>query len=601
MSLLEVEKLEVQYDKDGMKTEAVKGLSFTIEEGEIVGIVGESGCGKSSAMRALMGLYPETAKVSCKRLYFQGKEEPVCAEKKQVPEGMAMIFQDPFSYLNPTVKIGEQIAQAIRVHEGGRKRQVKQRVCELLDMVGIRNPQKRMRQYPHELSGGMRQRVVTAVALACSPKLIIADEPTTALDVIAQGQMIGLLKKVAKETNVSILLVSHDFAVIASMCERVYVMKEGSFVEEGPTEEVFYNPQNPYTREFLQYIKEPGRKERKREAEKETLLRLDAVTKLYPDRQAKRRIGEEGVRDISFTIRAGETFGLIGESGCGKSTLAKLITGQKKPDRGAMYYQMMRADALPKKKRRECLEKIQMVFQDPYASLNPKMTVGKALLEAFSADTRKREGLEACRKKVEQMLVCVGLSPQDAGKYPEEFSGGQRQRIGIARALIRDPEILVCDEAVSALDVSIQAQVLRVLEDLQKKMQIACLFISHDLHVIRQISQNVGVMYLGSLVECGQTKDVLSDPWHPYTKELLKANPEPDPKKARRKKYTMLREKKEWTGKGCPYLEQCGYKMERCEKESPPRYQFGNREVACFLYSEEHRKGNKDVPMTAQI
>ncbi len=268
MSLLEVEKLEVQYDKDGMKTEAVKGLSFTIEEGEIVGIVGESGCGKSSAMRALMGLYPEIAKVSCKRLYFQGKEEPVCAEKKQVPEGMAMIFQDPFSYLNPTVKIGEQIAQAIRVHEGGRKRQVKQRVCELLDMVGIRNPQKRMRQYPHELSGGMRQRVVTAVALACSPKLIIADEPTTALDVIAQGQMIGLLKKVAKETNVSILLVSHDFAVIASMCERVYVMKEGAFVEEGPTEEVFYNPQNPYTREFLQYIKEPGRKERKREAEK---------------------------------------------------------------------------------------------------------------------------------------------------------------------------------------------------------------------------------------------------------------------------------------------------------------------------------------------
>lgn len=599
MSLLEVGNLNVQFHKDGKKIRAVKDLSFHVGEGEIVGVIGESGCGKSTAMRALMGLLGNEADASCERFCFLGEEGTFSPNKVQ--KKMAMIFQDPFLYLNPTVKIGKQIEQAVRIHSGGNKKERRQRVCDLLEMAGIRMPKQRMSQYPHELSGGMRQRVVTAIALACNPKLIIADEPTTALDVIVQGQMILLLKRLAKETKAAVLLVSHDFGVIASMCERVYVMKEGTFIEQGTVEEIFYAPQKTYTKDLLKNARRTRIKVDATETE-EVLLKLSNVTKLYPNRFTQgKAVQKEGVQNISFAIREGETFGLIGESGCGKSTLAEIITGQKRPDAGEMYYRSFRTDLLKKSARKKYLEKIQMVFQDTCESLNPRMTAGKALTEALKADKRQILTAEERKERAVQILKDVGLAEEDMWKYPKEFSGGQRQRVCIARALIRNPELLVCDEAVSALDVSIQTQILRLLKEIQRRTRIACLFISHDLEVVGKISQNVGVMYLGNLVECGNTQEICTDPWHPYTKQLLECKPDPDPKKARRKKYAPLRERQEETHKGCPYLGQCSYRMECCEKAAPPRYQFGSRKVACFLYSREHRKGNTDMPMTSQI
>lgn len=671
MSLLEVRDLNVQFHNGGEK-EAVRGLSFHVEAGEIVGIVGESGCGKSTAMRAVMGLLGREAVISCGHFSFEGRKESLPLFR--VPEGMAMMFQDPSAYLNPTRKIGGQLIEAVRAREKISRAEAKKRAADLLEMTGIRKPQKRMRQYSFALSGGMQQRVVAAMALAVNPSLIIADEPTTALDVIVQGQIITLLKKMAEETKAAILLVSHDLGVVASLCQRIYVMKDGSVVEAGSAEEIFYAPKEEYTRALVRDARLEGMTAKKPSERKpecpakddlpggskqdsspdgpaqnispeesaqrrcggEEVLKLKHVTKIYRDERAGAlrfgqkdvlRLGQtapsfqrEGVRDISLTIQRGTTFGLIGESGSGKSTLAELITGQKKPDSGEIWYQGRRVDTLGRRERRRILQEIQMVFQDPYASLNPKLTAAEALLEAMRAQTKEArtakrgeiteteahktnihlETKAKQRERAVRLLEDVGIEAKDADKYPRAFSGGQRQRITIARALISNPQILVCDEAVSALDVSIRAQILELLSSVQRKRNVACLFISHDLNVVKQISQQVGVLYMGNLIETGKTKEICGDPWHPYTKQLLDANPVPDPKRARRKKYAPIRERSQ-TSAGCPYYGQCGYRMERCGRENPPRYRFGDREVACFLYAQEHRKGSTNLPMTSQI
>lgn len=609
MSLLRVEDLSVQFHDKDRRQEAVSHLSFEVCPGEIVGIVGESGSGKSTGMHAVLGLLPEKAEVACERILLDQREitppDLKLADRKVVKayertmeavrgNEIAMVFQDPLTYLNPTVKIGRQITETIRAHKKCSQKEALEHAEELLDLVGIRKASQRMRQYPFELSGGMRQRVVIAIALACEPKLLIADEPTTALDVTVQGQILELFKKISQEMGTAILFVSHDLGVIASLCRRVLVMQAGKLVEEGTVEDIFYEPRHPYTRKLLAQASKLQKLPENVKAG-EPLLRIEHVSKFYTDISYwKKQEKTEAVLDVSLQIGRGETYGLVGESGCGKSTLAKMVTGLLKPTAGRIVYE-------GEKKRLKY--PIQMVFQDPYASLNPRMTIGDILEEPLLLNTE--DSKEERLRKIEEMLKLVGLTLEDAQKYPRAFSGGQRQRIGIARALILEPGLLICDEPVSALDVSIQEQILSLLENIQKERGISYLFISHDLNVVKRISRNMGVMYAGSLVETGSTKEIYADPWHPYTKALLSAVLVPDPWKARRKRGVLHTEEKKVEvplGRGCSFAPRCGYAMDCCFTGRPDWYQFEGRKIACFLYSEEHAgRRSGSMKMTSQI
>ena len=603
MSVLEVRNLNVQYHTEQGVCQAVCGVSFSVEKGEIAGIVGESGSGKSTAMRAVMGLLKRNARVTADEIRVSG-------ESPRPGRNIAMIFQDSLSCLNPSVRIGRQIAETVRVREGCTWREAKKRALELLDLVGIRQPRIRMRQYPFELSGGMRQRVVIAIALACRPDLIIADEPTTALDAAVQAQILLLLRRIVRETGTSLLLVSHDLGVIASMCSSVYVMHSGEIVENGCAEDIFYAPREDYTRELLESA--AGRTKdmrrslsegRPRADREEILLSLEHVTREYDS--------HEGVRDISLTLEAGKTYALVGESGSGKTTLASILSGILKPDSGSVLYRGREAEGSA------CTGKIQMVFQDPAASLNPCLTAGQTLEEALRAADRSGVERETTRKmspgekkqirrdRAAAMLEQVGLSAEDMGKYPGSFSGGQRQRIAIARALITGPELLICDEALSSLDAMTGSRILELLLGFQRERGISILFISHDLHMVRRVSSRVGVLYGGRLVESGRTKEVCSDPWHPYTRQLLDAVPEADPVRARKIRTSYVQEQdrgEKKDGCGCPFAGRCGYAMDCCFEETPGNYIFGSRMVSCFLYSQEHsgRRG-EGYTMTSQI
>lgn len=603
MSVLEVRNLNVQYHTEQAICQAVRGVSFSVEKGEIAGIVGESGSGKSTAMLAVMGLLKRNARVTADEITVSGGAP--CPGRN-----IAMIFQDSLSCLNPSVRIGRQIAETVRVREGCTWREAKKRALELLDLVGIRQPRIRMRQYPFELSGGMRQRVVIAIALACRPDLIIADEPTTALDAAVQAQILLLLRRIVRETGTSLLLVSHDLGVIASMCSSVYVMHSGEIVESGCAEDIFYAPREDYTRELLESaagrtkdMRRPLSEGRPQADREEILLSLEHVTREYDS--------HEGVRDISLTLEEGETYALVGESGSGKTTLARILSGILKLDGGSVLYRGREAA------ERERTGKIQMVFQDPAASLNPCLTAGQTLEEALRAADKSGEGRETIKKKSSHekrqiwrekasvMLEQVGLSEEDMGKYPGSFSGGQRQRIAIARALINGPELLICDEALSSLDAVTGSRILELLLRFQRERGISILFISHDLHTVRQVSSRVGVLYGGRLVESGRTKEVCSDPWHPYTRQLLEAVPEADPVRARKIRASHVQEQdrgEKKAGRGCPFAGQCGYAMDCCFEETPGNYSFGGRMVSCFLYSQEHsgRRG-EGYTMTSQI
>ena len=594
MSILEVRNLSVQYHTGQESRQALDGISFSVGEGETVGIVGESGSGKSTAMLAVMGLLGDSAEVSSDGI-------TVCARPVQPGRDIAMILQDSLNCLNPAVKIGRQITETVRIHRKCTKKEAKERAEELLDMAGIRSPKLRMGQYPFELSGGMRQRVAIAIALACEPRVIIADEPTTALDAAVQVQILHLLKRIVEDTGTSLLVVSHDMGVIAALCSRVYVMKTGRIIEAGSAEEIFYAPVHEYTKKLLRDTK--GHKPipthpqeaHLRGKPQPPLLRLEHVTKVFGT--------DEGIRDVSMEIRAGEVYALAGESGSGKTTLARLLTGLLAPDDGKILYRGECLDA--GKGKRAWNGKIQMVFQDAYGSLNPCLTVGQALSEALRAQGGQDRLTPAeRRRRVEEMLCMAGLSPEDADRYPDEFSGGERQRIGIARALIPEPELLICDEAFSALDASTRKQVLDLLLSIQKEKKIACLFISHDLPLIRQVSSRISVLCRGRLVECGETKVVCSDPWHPYTKMLLNSVLPPDPLKAGKVRPVFAEEGTQGTdsGKGCPFAASCGYAMKCCFEETPGPYRFGSRETACFLYSEKHTgKRAEGYTMTSQI
>ena len=586
MRVLDIRKLSVQYHTEQGECRALEEMDLHVEEGEITGLVGESGSGKSTAMLAVMGLLKENASMQTEGI-------TVCGEPAVPGVNIAMVFQNPQSCLNPSVKIGRQITETVRARRHCGRREARERALELLDMTGIGNAKVRMGQYPFELSGGMLQRVVIAIALACEPRVIIADEPTTALDAAVQAQILRLLGKIVKETGTALLLVSHDLGVTASLCGRVYVMRKGRIVESGTVEDIFYDPREEYTRQLLDSVKK--KREVPEGAKEESLLKAENLTKEFDTR--------DGIRDVALELHEGEVFALAGESGSGKTTLARILTGILKEDSGSIFY---RKETLGRKERGG--RRIQMVFQDPYGSLNPCLTVGQTLDEALRAAGTEEERADwrIRRERIRDMLERVGLKEEDMDRYPSEFSGGQRQRVGIARALIVRPEILICDEALSSLDAVTQQQILDLLLDIQREQQIACLFISHDMHVIRRVSSRIGVMYGGRLVETGRTREVCSDPWHPYTKLLLEASPEADPLKARRIRSLPAGRwdagNRGQRGKRCPFAQECGYAMKCCGEQEPGTYRFGERAVSCFLYSEEHSgKRSRGYTMTSQI
>lgn len=570
MKLLEVENLTVQYP--GSANPACK-VSFQVESGELLGIAGASGAGKSTAMLALMGILPEQVQITSEKLKQHGTK--------------AMIFQDASASLNPLVRVGKQLTETILAHQRCTGKEARERAETLLDEVGIQDPGQRMKQYPFELSGGMKQRVAIAIALACNPDLIIADEPTTALDVTVQRQILDLLKKIAEETHTAIVLVSHDLGVIASMCSRVLVMKEGRIVEEGSMEQIFYEPAHPYTKKLSDMARKLYQVPEKKKTG-EVILRTQGLGRSFVKKSlfGKSR-SLEAVEPLSFEIHKGETFGLVGESGSGKTTLARMLTGIIPPSCGSF----------------SCEGKIQMIFQEASASFDPEFSLERILEEPLVI--QKKGSKKEREKRVAEMLGLVQMEKIDVRKTTAALSGGQRQRIAVARALLLNPELLICDESFSSQDILTQSRLLELLEEIQRKTQLSYMFISHDLQVVRRISQRMGVMYLGSMVEQGLTAEIYEEPWHPYTKELLRAMLPLDPKKAARQKRLILKEtrnRSQDTENGCPYAPRCRYAMECCHKEKPGSYRFGEREVRCFLYSEAHtKKCAKDYHMTSQI
>lgn len=605
--VLVVKHLSVQFQHGNQKEEAVQDVSFQVEDGEIVGIVGESGSGKSTVMRSIAGVLSADAKMTCETLWLREGKRSV-----------SMVFQDPFSYLNPTVKIERQMIETILLHskseaENGQsmkkrrsdeKKAAKHHAKILLEMTGIRNPENIMKRYPFELSGGQQQRIVLAIALACEPTLLIADEPTTALDVTVQRQILERLRRIARETHTSVLLVSHDLGVVAALADRILVMQEGTIVESGTTEEIFHEPKVDYTKKLVATAKSKQKRSRtKADGSNPELLSAEHLSFQYKRIHMWKREAVEAVCDVSFSLRKGECYGVVGESGSGKTTLARILTGIITPSEGKIFYQGEQWKSLQEGRSKAQRQKIQMVFQNCAKALDPKQTIKEALTEPL--EIRGDGSREAWEERVLKMLQKVGLDASACEKYPGELSGGQQQRIGIARALILEPELLVLDEPVSALDVTVQEQILQLLGKLQEEQDLTYFFISHDLNVVRRICDRIGVLYGGNLVESGRAEEVYKEPWHPYTKELMLSTLDPDPKKMRRKRTALQSvgtSDPEERSVGCPYAKRCGYTMECCKHEKPELYQFEDREVACFLYSEQYTgKRSKEYRMASQI
>ncbi len=549
--LLSVEDLKVEFPTEGGVVNAVNGVSFEIAHGRTLGIVGESGSGKSVCALSTMGLTrAEGARISG-RILFEGADLLTLAERDiRALRGneLAMIFQDPLSSLHPLYRVGAQIAEGIRAHREVSRRAARGQAIALLDLVGLPEPSRRVDAYPHELSGGMRQRVMIAMALANEPKLLIADEPTTALDVTVQAQILALLRRLREELGMALVLVTHDLGVVAEMADEIAVMQAGLIVERGTAEQVLAAPRHPYTQGLLRAsptLERHGQSQRddrdKREGgddgegEEEgtavaapPLLQVRDLVKRFPVMRGvvfQREVDAvEAVAGISFELRRGEALGLVGETGCGKSTTARLIMRLLEPTDGEIRFEghdiaHLRGQAL-KAARRE----MQIVFQDPYSSLNPRKTAGSIVGEPFAIHGLHPDRAER-RRAVGELLDRVGLRPEHHNRYPHEFSGGQRQRIGIARALALRPKLLIADEPVSALDVTIQAQILELLRELQRELGLTLLLISHDLAVVRQMADRVAVMRAGKIVELAPNETLYSSPTHPYTRELLASVP----------------------------------------------------------------------------
>lgn len=536
--LLQVENLKISFSTGDSLLEVVSDVSFDIGYGKTVGIVGESGSGKSVSARSIMKLLENNAVVDeGSRIRFNGEEllEKTDREMRRIRgKDIGMIFQDPMSSLNPTMRIGKQISETIQIHEKASKKEAAARAKEIMHLVGIPDVDDRFNQYPHEFSGGMRQRIIIAIALACSPKLLIADEPTTALDVTIQAQILELLKDIQMKTGTSILLITHDFGVVANMCEDIVVMNKGRVVEKGSTMEIFNSPKEDYTKRLLAAIPnlhaEKSQESKDKLADiysgtREKLLEVNTLAKHFP---LGRGTTLKAVNDISFDIYRGETLGLVGESGSGKSTTGRTILRLQDATSGETVFEGSDINKYKKRQMKDMRKRVQFVFQDPYSSLNPRQKVKDIIGEALDIhklfpNKKKRND------RVKELLHLVGLDGSFSERFPHEFSGGQRQRIGIARALAVEPDFIVLDEPLSALDASVQATIVELLEDLQRKLNLTYLFIAHDLATVKKLSDRVAVMYKGNIVELTDSEELFKNPIHNYTKKLLSAIPVPDP------------------------------------------------------------------------
>lgn len=564
--LLDVQNLIIAVNQDQESRDLVRGISFQIDRQEIIGLVGESGSGKSLTSLALMCLLNPPLNIRSGTITFKG--EDLCTYKEKALQGVrgqqiAMIFQEPMSSLNPVMRCGDQVDEMMQIHHNWSKEKIRNRTLELFEKVQLPDVERIYRAFPHELSGGQLQRVMIAMAIACEPDLLIADECTTALDVTVQQEILELLRDLNKELGVAVLFISHDLALVQGLVDRVIVMRDGEIVEQGAKEQVFNAPKHPYTFQLLasrppldinlsklpkpsffagdemdysslekfynEHRKDSAQIARRKESIKASpiLVEVKNLMKSYPS--AKNFWGRptayvHAVKNISFNIRKGETLGLVGESGCGKSTLSKTLLALQPADSGDVLFNGVSIFGLSTRALRAMRKDIQYIFQDPYSSLNPRLSIGQAIqepMEVHGVLTNRK----ARKERTMELLDLVGLEPDHYNRYPHQFSGGQRQRICIARALALDPKFIVCDEIVSALDVSVQAQVLNLLIELREKFELSLLFVSHDLSIVKFISDRILVMQQGNVVESGWVDEVYSNPKNPYTETLLKAIP----------------------------------------------------------------------------
>jgi peptide/nickel transport system ATP-binding protein len=574
--LLEIKNLTTEFCSDEGNIKAVDGINFQLNKGETLGIVGESGSGKSVTSLSVMRLIAAPGKISGGQIIYS--KENKSADLLSLPEKeirkyrgkeIAMIFQEPMTSLNPVMRCGKQVTEALQLHLKMSKKEAKKRTIQLFDEVQLPLPAEMFRRYPHELSGGQKQRVMIAMAMSCNPSVLIADEPTTALDVTVQKTILELIKKLQSEHGMSVIFISHDLGVIAEITDRVLVMYKGKIVEEGAVKNVFQNPQHPYTKgliacrppmnirlrklpvvgDFME-TEENGtvrekkkditditsnlivtKEERKSFHEKifgaQPVLKVEHLKTYFPVRKSlfgRTKNYIKAVDDVSFDVYPGETLGLVGESGCGKTTLGRTLLRLIEPTGGKVLYKSIDIATLSPNDLRKTRKNIQIIFQDPYSSLNPRMTIGNAILEPMEVH-RLYDNNKTRKEKVIELLEKVNLSARYYGRYPHEFSGGQRQRICIARALALHPEFIICDESVSALDVSIQAQVLNLLNDLKREFGFTYIFISHDLSVVKFMSDRMIVMKDGKIQEYGDADEIYSNPKTEYTRKLIAAVP----------------------------------------------------------------------------
>jgi peptide/nickel transport system ATP-binding protein len=592
-TLLEVAGLNVSFATRDGEVQAVRDLSFSLGAGEVLGIVGESGSGKTQAALALTGLLAGNSRMSGSVL-FEGRQladAPEAALADIRGARIAMIFQDPMTALNPYLTIGAQMSLVLRRHRKlGRAAALAE--CErLLNAVHITDAGRRLRMYPHELSGGMRQRVMIATALLCRPALLIADEPTTALDVTVQAQILALMAELRTDFGTAVILITHDLGIAAGSCDRLLVMRGGQCVEQGGVEQIYRAPRSSYTQDLLAAVPrlDDGRV-RTPLAPAPALLEVSELAVHYRVPAGGAAFGPQTLRaldGVALRLAPGETLGVVGESGCGKSTLARAILRLVAPTHGRVCLLGAELAGLSEADVRPHRRDMQLVFQDPLAALDPRMTVRDIVAEplgAFEAEL----GAAEVTARVGEALQQVGLDPAWMNRYPHQFSGGQCQRIGIARALVLKPQLLVCDEAVSALDVTVQAQIIALLLELQAKLGLAMIFIAHDLAVVRRISHRIMVMYLGRVMEVADAATLCAAPLHPYSRALIAAVPLPDPRLERQRKRVLT------TGEvpslfappsGCPFRTRCSHAIERCVSEVPVLRTVGNSSVAC------HRAG----------
>ncbi len=580
--LLEVKDLEVQFETENKTITAVKRISFTLHRGETVGIVGESGSGKSVTSLSIMRLIAEPpGRISNGKILFytEGGDAidflalPEKEMQKHRGNDVAMIFQEPMTSLNPVYTCGDQVMEAILIHQKIGKEAARQQTIALFEKVQLPDPERAFRSYPHQLSGGQKQRVMIAMAMSCNPSILIADEPTTALDVTVQKTILELMKDLQRESDTAVVFITHDLGVIADIADRVLVMYKGEIVEEGTVEQIFKSPKHPYTKsllacrpplgdrlrrlpvvaDFMEVVKnEDGSTHIVEKADSigqlltemkipqaeiqarlanlmknEPILRVENLKTWFPSKRnffGKPIEFVKAVDDVSFVVYPGETLGLVGESGCGKTTLGRTILRLSPATEGSIFFENEDLTKMEAQRLKEMRRDIQIIFQDPYSSLNPRMTIGSAILEPMQVHNMYNNDVER-KEKVIELLETVSMDANHFNRYPHEFSGGQRQRICIARALAVNPKFIICDESVSALDVSVQAQVLNLLIELRQKMQFTCIFISHDLSVVKFISDRMVVMNKGKIEEMGVADDIYNNPQKEYTKRLIAAIP----------------------------------------------------------------------------